>query len=200
MILAYTHFDVDTNVLKGFALEFRELLPATPTPQVLRPRTSANAANIQSVLANTPDEPFFFFGKGQQTPGSLLGQDQQAALHQHNLNLLANRLVFAVCCYGIGTLGAATQHGATVLGYDGLLLFSRTAPLVFESEDCILAGAKTLLAGKTAQDAYQDTYNAYQSVAQRLLQGSFHEQMMAQRIFQPNQQALRLAGNANRTL
>jgi hypothetical protein len=96
MILAYTYYDVDSNVLKGFALELLELLPKKQQYQLLKPRKTSTAANIQKVLLSTPDAPFFFFGHGKQTPGSLIGQDERNAIDQTNLKLLENRLVFAV--------------------------------------------------------------------------------------------------------
>ncbi|HEY1380043.1 MAG TPA: hypothetical protein VGF55_24785 [Gemmataceae bacterium] len=200
MLVAYTHTDPDTNVLKGYALEFIEAAGKLVT-QVLKPRTGSSAANICAALTADPDAPLFFFGHGFNNPYCLVGQDGRVALDQKSGHLLANRLVCATCCYGINTLHpAALNNGATVLGYDGPLQVPRYAPYVFDLEDCILDGLKELLAGRTAGDAEAVTRQRLTADGNRLLGGSINDMVFAQTVFQPNAAAVRLVGNPARTI
>jgi hypothetical protein len=200
MLVVYTHTDPDSNVLKGQALEFIEAAGTTVT-NILKPRTSSNAANIRAALVADPDAPLFFFGHGYDNPYRLAGQDGQTALDHTSGHLLTNRLVCATCCYSINTLAfAARNHGATILGYEGLLQVPRFAPYLFDMEDCILNGLKELLAGKTVDDAYQTTRNQFTAVDGRLMQGSIHDQIIAQHVFSPNTTAIKVAGNPARRL
>lgn len=207
MLIAYTHTDADSNLTKSFALSFLELA-GTRGNLILKPRTSSNASSIRNGLKSNATMPFFFFGHGQDDPNRtpqyyLEGQDLQPALDETDGTLLQDRLVIAICCYGLDALtNTAKPHmyNATVLGYQGPLELAQEAPYVFDLEDCLLAGLKELQAGKTANDALQATQTAYANVIARLRNGSFTDRLNYRQVFDPNSKGVGIAGDGTKTI
>jgi hypothetical protein len=208
MLVAYTHTDPDSLLMKAYALTFLELA-GTRKPLILKPRATSAASIIRTELGKNPQEPFFFFGHGQEDqsrtpPYFLVAQDGQAALDERDGKLLQDRLVVALCCFGLDALGATSNsymYNATIFGYQGTLELIHDSEYVFDLEDCLMAGLKELLAGKTAGDALNATQKEYARVITRLGgSAQFNDQLVCYNTFDPNSKRVDIAGDRRKTI
>ena len=194
MIVAFTNYDPASSLLEGFARELISLA-GSRVSLILGPPADSVASNIQSSLASVT-APFFFFGHGKSAPPAMVGQDQANAIDSSTHSLLADRLVYGACCYSVDILApAASTHNTTVLGYKGKLMLPLLPVYEPLMRGCALAGAESLLRGKTVQDAHCDMQTEYDNVARRLIGGSIQDQVVAVRVFDKNARATTFAGD-----
>ena len=135
MLVVYTHTDADSNLTKSFALTFVES-GRKLVSQILKPRTSSNAASVRNWLQSNATKPLLFFGHGiedqnRNPPYYLEGQDGNSVLDETDGTLVQDRLVVAICCYGIDALDGTTKtttYNATVLGHRGPMELAHERP------------------------------------------------------------------------
>lgn len=176
MIIIYTEYDEVTGILAGYARQFGSELGAKVSKLLAAPDT-ADAEQAQAELASN-SAPFFFFGHGMRS--GLIAQNGAIIDFSGQPHLLARRLVCATCCYSTVALAAAVaEHGATVVGYDGEVAIFLTPPYSTLLEDCLLAGPRALVDGKSADEAGWRTRRKLELLAQQLIGGPIEDQVYA---------------------
>jgi hypothetical protein len=209
MIIIYTSHDAITRVLARCALGLRDHARTTghQVKHLLEPPAGSSMVGIQAVLL-THDGPLFFFGHGKPPPSGLLSQEEVSAVDCSCGHLLSKRLVCAICCHSAVSLESlAKQQGSTVLGFSGELKTVGNKKQCLPPYDtylveCVLAGLKELLAGRSAGSALQKMKDEFIRVYNEVNPGTMDMSMaaMASWCFKENAALVALVGDANRCL
>jgi hypothetical protein len=193
VLIIFTGYDRVSKILMACALALAKKAARRVKTELGPPSSSAEV--IQRTLAREPDSPLFFFGHGELSPKGLVGQDQTSAVHARNLNLLRNRLVVATSCYSAQSLaGAAQEHGATVIGYEGELWISLRSKDRLPQKRCVLAAAMAMLGGANASSAQTRAVDEFQKAADALITGTIMDQIIAASVFSSNALSVRWLG------
>jgi molybdopterin converting factor small subunit len=111
---------------------------------------------------------FFVFLHGRRRPPGIVDRQKRgrSVVDARTLRLLADRIVCGTC-YSLGELGqrAASEHGATVIGYAEELQVVVDVDYAAEFREAVLTATRELLAGATAAVAAEATRRAYGRLA-----------------------------------
>ncbi|MCL4374608.1 hypothetical protein M1523_01965 [Patescibacteria group bacterium] len=177
LITAPDH-DTTTRYLSAWIKPVLELARQRHDPVTLLKGKQANLLNFMGAAAS--DIRFIFFnGHGNAT--SVTGYNNQPLVTTKiNLDLLRHKLVYALACQSAKTLGPAAvkQDTASYIGYDEDFIFvydtenqrhpenDATAGLFLEASNRV---ATALVEGKTAQAAYTESQQSFNTNITRLL-------------------------------
>ncbi|MGA2740782.1 MAG: hypothetical protein ABSG65_25515 [Bryobacteraceae bacterium] len=185
MIIVSTDYDRLTSVLAEFADELENYGGAV---QVLK---KASSGDLEKILGSSKSS-VIFFGHGKINPPSLLDQSESALWGSHAESLLEERVLYANACHSLEALAGL---GVARIGFSGKLEVYDDQAYFAAQRDCILAGPRALLAGKTVREAADESKQAFRGRQRELFRGTFGESVIAIRIFKANADRLAFTGD-----
>jgi hypothetical protein len=171
MLIIYSNYDPVTHVLSSYATTF-VAESGHAVPQCLDPACPDQHHAVRSVMAGLRENSatkIVFFGHGRKRPPGLLAQDRQSWLDRTNCAYLAGRKLVATACFSRDGIGRrALAHGATVVGYSGVLWVPLQGPGVRLMEECILTLPRALRDDNDLRAASEDARQRFLDVAREL--------------------------------
>jgi len=187
MIVVSTDYDRLTTILAEFAAELESY---DAEVRVLKKANSLELENLLSSLTTS----IIFFGHGRIDPPRLLDQDQAALWDNKIAALLEQRVLYGNACH---SLEALAGFGLARIGFSGKLEVHDDQGYYAAQRECILAGPRALLSGKTAAEAAEQSKQAFLSKQRELFHGSFGDSVIATLIFKPNADRIAFTGDGS---
>lgn len=186
MIIASTNYDRLTELLA----EFAEHLERDAETVFI---TQAKALDLEKLFAESQSS-LIFFGHGKPQPPSLLDQAREALWTVQLTPLLEKRVLYGNACH---SLEALAEFGLARIGFAGKLEVCDDSAYFEAQRECILAGPRALLNGKTVSEAVMATKEAYRTKQRELFRGQFIDTVVATRVFKANADRIAYTGDGD---